>query len=293
MTSLALLAPLLVALCLAVGASSLHRRVRPERSAMLLTGAIVAAAVAVVPTMVILSVGWVSHLPVVRSELDWCRVLFGLHATADPWVGGVATVLLVFGLVRVGRSVVAWRRHRCVEPGAAAVVDSDDWFAYSLPGKGGRVAVSSGLAGALDQRELEVVLAHERGHARHRHDRHLLAAEVAAGLVPPLGWLRRRLRFELERWADEEAVAATGGDRERVAFALAKVALGPTGSLGAVAGLSGLGVGARVEALLRPRSLRSEGWWGATILSVVLMVALAAGLQAHHGVEFLVTLCSR
>ncbi len=289
--SIALVVPLLTALATALVTTAVHRRVRPQLSAALLTGTILGVAAAVVPTMVVLAVGFLVHLPYLGGGFAWCQEVLGFHASVNPWLGAAATVALGAGLFRVGRSIRAWRRHRCVEAGSPAVVDSDDWFAYSLPGPGRRVAVSAGLVDSLDGEELEIVLAHERGHASNRHDRHLLTAEVAAGLVPPLEWLRRRLRFSLERWADEEAVVAVGGDRRRVAFTLARVALGRSETPGALAAFNGLGVTERVEALLRPRPLNHEGFWMSTIGVGVLAVVLAAAVQAHHVVALMVTLC--
>lgn len=291
MTALATVSPLLTAFAIAVAVTALHRRVRPQLAVTLMTGGILAVAVAVVPTLVVLTVGFLVHLPLLGGGFEWCRAVLGFHASVNPWLGAAASGLLALGTVRAVRSVRAWHRHRCGEAGAVALVDSDDWFAYSLPGPGQRIALSSGLVEALDGDELAVVLAHERGHARHRHDRHLLAAELAASLVPPLEWLRRRLRFALERWADEEAVDAAGGDRERVAFTLAKVALGPSETPRTVAAFNGLGVAARVEALLRPQPLRHEGLWTSTIGVGVGAVALAAAVQAHHVAALLVTLC--
>jgi Zn-dependent protease with chaperone function len=290
-TSLTAVSPLLTALVIAIAVTALHRRVRPQLAAALLTGGILGVAVAVVPTLVVLAVGFLVHLPLLGGGFEWCRAVLGFHAPVNPWFGAAATGMLAFGVARAARSVRAWRRHRCAESGPVAMVDSNDWFAYSLPGPARRIAVSSGLVDALDADELEVVLAHERGHARHRHDRQLLAAELAACLVPPLEWLRRRLRFALERWADEEAVEAAGGDRERVALTLAKVALGPSEAPQTVAAFNGLGVAARVEALLRPQPLRNEGFWTSTIGLGVVAVALAAAVQAHHVVALLVTLC--
>lgn len=291
MTVLDTLSPLLTAMLIAIGVTALHRRVRPQLAAALLTGGILGVAVAVVPTMFVLAVGFLVHLPLLGGGFEWCRAVLGFHASVNPWLGGAATAFLALGAVRAARSFRAWRRHHCAEPGAPALVTSDEWFAYSLPGPGQRIALSSGLVDALDGPELEVVLAHERGHARHRHDRQLLIAELAASLVPPLEWLRRRLRFALERWADEEAVSAAGGDRERVAFTLAKVALGPSEAPRALAAFNGLGVAARVEALLRPQPLRHEGFWTSTIGLGVVAVAVAAAVQAHHVIAVLVTLC--
>lgn len=291
MNALATVSPLIAAIAIAMAATGLHRRVRPQLAAALLTGSIVSVAVAVVPTLVVLAVGYLVHLPMLGDGIEWCRSVLGFHASVNPWLGATATCLLAWGSVRVVRSVRAWRRHHCGEPGEPAVVESDDWFAYSLPGPGQRIAVSSGLVDALDGDELDVVLAHERGHARHRHDRHLLAAELAACFVPPLEWLRRRLRFALERWADEEAVNATSGGREHVALTLAKVALGPSDMPANLAAFNGLGVAARVEALLRPQQLRYEGFWTSAIGFGVIAAGLAAAVQAHHVAALLVTLC--
>lgn len=291
MNTLGVIAPLLTAVAIAVGATALHRRVRPRLSAALLTGGIVAVAAAVLPTLLILSIGFLVHLPMLGGGLEWCKDVLGFHASVNPWLGTAASGLLALGTFRSARSLRAWRRHRCPNAGTPAMVDSDEWFAYSLPGPGQRIALSSGLVAALDTDELQVVLAHERGHANHRHDRHLLTAELAACYVPPLEWLRRRLRFALERWADEEAVEASGGDRERVALTLAKVALGASQPVATMAAFNGLGVAARVDALLHPQRLRFEGLWTSAIGLGLVAVALAAAVQAHHVSAMLIALC--
>jgi hypothetical protein len=291
MTFLAVL-PLLAALIIAMAVTAFHRRVRPRVAAVLLSLAICGVALAVVPTVVVLALGFLVHVPLLGGGFEWCRIVLGIHPAASPWMGAIATVVLAVGTYRVVRSVRAWRRHRCADAGTPAVVADQAWFAYALPGPGRRVALSSGLVDALDTDELEVVLAHERGHVHHRHDRHLLAAELAAALVPPLDLLRRRLRFALERWADEDAVEALGGDRERVARTLARVALGPTALPYGVAAFSGLGVAARVEALLDPQPLSNERIWSTTIGVGVVAVGLAAVVQAHHLAHLILTLCT-
>jgi hypothetical protein len=283
--------PLALALVMALVTTALHRRIRPDLSATLLSGAILGATLAVVPTVFILSIGFVAHFPLLDGGLDWCREVVGAHAAVNPWLGGVATLLLAAGFVRLLRVVRAWRRHHCSDRGAPEVVRSDELFAYSLPGPGRRVALSSGLVETLDRAELQVVMAHERGHADHRHDRHLLLANLSVALVPIIEPLRRRLRFVLERWADESAVEAVGGDREFVAYTLARVALAQADMPNSVAAFNGLGVAARVEALLRPQPLSYQGWWSSTVGVGVIVVMLAAAVQAHHLAGLLVTLC--
>lgn len=286
-----MLVPLVLAVAVAFLATALHRRIRPDLSASLLTGAIVGAALAVVPATLVLAGGFLAHLPVLGGRLEWCKTVLGFHAEVDPWIGGAATILLAFGIVRVVGVLRAWRAHRCAHAGAPQFVDTDELWAYSLPGPGKRVAISRGLVESLDPVELEVVMAHERGHVDHRHDRHLLVAELAAALVPPVELLRRRLRFVLERWADESAVEAVGGDRRLVAMTLARVALAQADAPRSVAAFNGLGVAARVDALLEPRRLTHHGWWSSTMGAGVTVVAVAAVVQAHHLSGILVTLC--
>lgn len=284
-------APLLAAIVLALLATGLHRRVRPQVSAVVLTCSIIGVTLAVVPTLLVLAIRFLVHLPLVGGEFEWCQRVLGFHAEGDPRLGAVAAFLVGLGAFRVVRSLGVWRQHRRTDSGSPILVESDDWFAYALPGPGRRVAVSTALVAALEVEELDVVLAHERGHARHRHDRHLLIAELAACAVPPVEWMRRRLRFALERWADEAAVEEVRGDRQRVASALAKVAVGPGAGSDAVAAFNGLGVMARLEALLVPQDLRHEACYLASIGVGLVAVLSAAALQTHHLVGLLGTAC--
>jgi predicted Zn-dependent protease len=172
------------------------------------------------------------------------------------------------------------------------VVDDPRPYALTLPGRAGRIVVSSGLADLLDGPELEAVLAHEQAHSRHRHDRHLLLAELAAAWLPPLGVLSARTRFSVERWADDIA-AAMCRDRQLVADTLAKVALHqvPMTTAAGVASFGGLGVLARVRALLEPpvtdvRRSAAGGLWTA-----LAATAAGAAYQLHHLERLIAALC--
>lgn len=283
--------PLALGLAVALLTGVLHARVRPRFSALLLTGVIIGVSAAAVPTMVVLSFGFLTHLPVLGAGAEWCRSILGVHAWASPWLGGPATLALLVGTWRLATSVRAWRRRRCGEAGRPTLVPSAEWFAYSLPGPGRRIAVSTGLVEGLDEAELRVVLAHEESHARYRHDRYLLIGEWASAMVPVVEPLRRRLRFALERWADESAVEMVGGDREQVAHTLARVAMGPSELRGSLAAFNGVGVVDRVDALLSPRSLRYERAWIAAIALGVAGVMTAAVVQAHRLAELISLVC--
>ena len=259
--NVAVLLPLVLALIAALVTAAVHRRLRPDIAAVLLTAAIVGATLAALPTLVVLSLGFVAHQPLLDGGLDWCRDVVGFHAAINPWVGGTASVLLTAGIVRFVRVWLVWHRFHRSDPGDPEVVESDALFAYSLPGAGRRVAVSSGLIGALDPEEFAIVMAHERGHANNRHDRHLLLADLAVAVFPLVAPVRSRLRFALERWADESAVVALGCDRRLAARTLARVALAQVDTPPLAAAYNDLGVAARVDALLRPPALSHQRWW--------------------------------
>lgn len=107
------------------------------------------------------------------------------------------------------------------------VLKDDRPDAYVVGGPRARIVVTSGMLGLLEPAEREVLVAHERSHLRHRHDRYTTLALVAAAAVPPLGFVTSRLRLALERWADEDA-AAEVGDRLLVARAIIRASLAVT-----------------------------------------------------------------
>jgi beta-lactamase regulating signal transducer with metallopeptidase domain len=99
-------------------------------------------------------------------------------------------------------------------------------MAVTVPGDPPQVIVTRGLVSSLSTEQLQVVLRHEEAHLVERHDRYLLlAASVQAGLgwLPPVRRGVRELRLALERWADDEAAAATDDGRARVRDTLIQV----------------------------------------------------------------------
>ncbi|MFD8302733.1 M56 family metallopeptidase [Streptomyces sp. NPDC059690] len=167
--------------------------------------------------------------------------------------------------------------------------------AYALPGRPGRIVVTTGMLRALSAREREVLFAHERAHLTCRHHLFLAGAELAVALHPALRGLRAPLSYALERWADESAARATG-DRALTARAVGRAALAagaarpaprPRLSLTATAGP----VPRRVTALLNrsapvgrllPRAL-------ACLLLACVTLSATAALEAatdlHNGIE--------
>ncbi len=281
--------PLTVAVGLAILVTATHRRLPPVVAARAVTITLAVVAAAAVPTLWIVSLGYVAHLPLLHGRLEWCARALGVHDPIPPWIGASALVLSIAGIVRARTVFKGYRRLRHDHPGIVEITDHDQPFAFTLPGRGGQVVLSSGLVDMLNEAEREVVVAHERAHARYRHDRYLLTAQIAAAVMPLLRPLAGRLQFSLERWADETAVAHCG-DRGFVARTLGKVALRSITPVGAMS-FAGLGVPARVAALLSPpmtplRSTTHAALWGA-----ILVTGMFAAFQIHHLARLVTALC--
>ena len=284
-----LLLPLTVAVGLAMIVTATHRRLPPVVAARTVTITLAVVAAAAVPTLWIVSLGYVAHLPLLGSRLEWCAKALGVHDPIPSGIGAAALVLSITGIVRARTVFRGYRRLRHHHPGSVEITDHEQPFAFTLPGRGGQVVLSSGLLEMLDEAEQEVVVAHERAHAYHRHDRYLLTAQLAAAFMPLLRPLAGRLQFSLERWADETAVAHCG-DRGFVARTLGKVALRSITPAGAMS-FAGLGVPARVAALLSPpmKPLRSSTH--AALWAAITVTGMLAAFQVHHLARLVTALC--
>lgn len=173
-----------------------------------------------------------------------------------PWWSWLALALALFVLFRLLSGLLASalaamrtrRRHRRVLDLVAGrnlllrgthIVEDDVPVAYCLPGvrpSDARVVVSRGVLTALDDEELQAVLAHERAHLAQRHDLVVLPFDALGSTfpwLPPVRCAERQVRLLVEVLADRRA-AAQHGPRV-LARALAKVAGGlpPAVGLGA------------------------------------------------------------
>jgi hypothetical protein len=113
--------------------------------------------------------------------------------------------------------------------------------------------VTTALLERLRPAERRALFAHERAHLDARHDRFLLAVQLAARANPFLRPLRTAVAYTAERWADEDA-ARSIGSRRTVARAIGTAALVSRGTPApTLAGLAAPGpVPRRVAALLGP-----------------------------------------
>ncbi|MCD0448577.1 M56 family metallopeptidase [Actinocorallia sp. API 0066] len=191
-----------------------------------------------------------SLFPKIANQLpEWA--LIG-DDTPIPAALGVPAVVLFTALLATALTVTlrAAAEVRRAEETSRAVLETDVPIAVAVPGRNGGVLASRGLLTALDPSELRVVFEHEGSHLRHGHHRYLATAALAAACVPVLRPLRARLRFAIERWADEDAADAVG-DREHVARTIARVALlQQPAAPGPFPAFADSGVVGRVRALL-------------------------------------------
>lgn len=280
--------PLLVTLAVAAVTTSAHRRLPPRLATRFVTIALVLVVVAALPTALVVAVAFLAHAPVVGFGFEWCAQAMGLHGSVPAWLGAPAVVLIAVGAVRAFRLLRQHRTFRVEHTRPIHVAHSHKPYAVTLPGRAGQIVISTAMVELLDDDEQRIVVAHERAHARYRHDRYLLTAEFAAAVLPPLRALAKRVNYSIERWADEAAAAACG-DRRLVAITLGKVALQtnpPT-----VAGFSGLGVASRMGALLEPPIPNPHRIHVVALWSSIVVTAGFSMYQLHHLERLLTALC--
>lgn len=201
------------------------------------------------------------------------------------------TWLLVKALLVIVHTATARRRHRTMldlvgTPSrrlGATVLEHRSINAYCLPGRGGRVVVTSGALDAMSQDELSAVLAHERAHLAGRH---YLVTGVVQWLLVALPFLplarkaERAVSFLIERAADEVASQRHG----RSAVASALLLVDRTAVPPAALGVGGESARGRVNLLARPTPRnRLRDALTASALALVLVglpLALAVGPPA-------------
>jgi Zn-dependent protease with chaperone function len=254
-------------------------------------------AIALLPSLVTLF-GAADHCTTHTHHAHLCP----LH----PWphgpnaAGALPLAALAVALVALGVRTLRTRRAlRSVasladgrEQDGTVRVHSPRPFAFTAGLVRPLVYVSTGLRDALSPGDLEVVVEHERAHARRRDALTTWAAAWLGFLHLPS--TRRRLAADLhaacEQACDADA-ALRVGDRVDVASALVRVeklqsGAGPWPSVA----FGGGDVGARVEALLAPeiehRPLPRLPFWLAVAASACLAALVAAPL--HHAAETLV-----
>ncbi|WP_329133121.1 M56 family metallopeptidase [Streptomyces sp. NBC_01476] len=282
--------PLLLPLPAAPAARRLAEALPPRAAAWLLAASAGALAACSTAALALLAGAGALRLPPVAALGHLVLPVVGDQVTvpAACVAAGLLAVVVVALLRTLRRHVVepARARRAAAATGTAAgdltVLPDAVADAYALPGRPGRIVVTSGMLRALDPAEREALLAHERAHLAGRHHLFLTALAVACACHPALRVLSSPLSFALERWADESAAAAVG-DRRVAARAIGRAALAATRPSAAALSATAGPVPRRVAALLTPPRV---GVRAPRVISAVLVscVALSAGcaVEAAH-----------
>ncbi|MGI8756500.1 MAG: M56 family metallopeptidase [Acidimicrobiales bacterium] len=272
-------------------------RLSPRIGAWTLACCTAVVAVSSAVAVAILASPTLASLPMVAHIGRWSASAVASHSPVPPATSLVAAVIVVGIVLRVARVATglaeqlhAGRSARWglgpTAPSGLAMLDDPDPLAYALwtpDRRHRRVILSTGLLRLLDSQERAAVVAHERSHLRHNHPMFVAVAALARAVNPFLGSTAVDLRYSLERWADEDAAAATS--RPVAASALAKAGLAtlaphrvPTIEMA----LHGHAVPDRVAALLdEPPHHRPWAW----ALVATALVAAGACLWATHDAE--------
>ena len=276
--------PLLVTLGVATVGSRRLDRLHPATAARCSALLLTAVAIATVPTLWLIGLSGLAHMGFHNPVFDWSQHLLPDYQPFGAVIGIASLLAALAGTVRAAVVAAHHRRLRCTDTCPVQFIDTDEVYAYTLPGPARTIAISNGLRKALDDREFDVVLAHEQAHARHRHDRFKLLALLTTAFVPMMAPMTNRLDFYLERWADEEALDQTGAERRLAARTIAKVALAIPSPPPAL-GIADHGVAARATALLAPVETPGAIITLQTSMIVVTTLLLTA-YQVHHSVMF-------
>jgi hypothetical protein len=228
--------PLLLSALAAPSARILTSRCEPRLATWLLATSAMVLAAAGTTSLALLAVTGLIRIPPLAALGHWSLPVAQRDDPAELSVAVIAGVLLVAATLAAAR--LLWARLRaladaamdaaCMPASDGLVVVEDpapDAFALPrLPGRPGRVIVSTGMLDALDEGERDILLAHERAHLDNHHYLFVALAQLGAAANPLLRPLAHAATYTVERWADERAATATG-DRGRVARTVGKAAL--------------------------------------------------------------------
>lgn len=266
----AVLAPLAVGAALGIGAGRIAVQARPATTVRLLPVLSALCALTLLSSATAVALTLIHHRPGTTSV-------------------AVAAILLTAALCATAgglRHLWHVRQNLCAATRFCRILPRTEGYllarspvadAYSVPGRGGGIVVTTAMKSALTEDELTVLLAHEHAHLRHHHSRWIQIAETAAALHPLLRPVPDVVRRAAERWADEEAAA---GGRRAAAQAVAAAAVARSRSLevhsSTTLSMAGGDVVERVHALVDPPRLPWARTVAATLIVAIALVSFSA-----------------
>jgi hypothetical protein len=271
----------------------------PRTATYLLTGGAVIATGVLIGVLALAASTAIAQLPPVAALGEWSRPDLRSSDPVPVWLAICCCFLVAAAAVLGTRQAVSRaaafvrlrRACRRLGPADAAdsiiVVDSEQPEAYATPAGGGRILVTTGLLAALPADEQRVLIAHESAHLRHRHVWWVLIADLCAAANPLLRGVARATAQATERWADECA-AASVGDRELAARAVARAALHVSGSGRVSASTAAVGgqIPQRVHALLEPPPRPRRALTAGLVLLLAASLGCALAVQRRADAFF-------
>ncbi len=261
---LAMAAPFLVAVVLALGAGPAAARLPPATATRMLCATALTVSLTCGLVLCGAAVLGMSQLEPVAEAGHWSTSMPGNEVGPTAGILAGAAALLLFGCgaargINAVRAALSARKVVQALPTSAAalvVVEDEAPLAYAV---GGRIVVSTSMLRALRPDERRALLAHEHAHLQHHHHLYAAIVDVAAAANPFARPAARAVRRSLERWADEVA-AVEVGDRRAVALGVAHAALARAHfrartspvPVAAALGADHGDVPARVQAMLAP-----------------------------------------
>ncbi|MEU9011787.1 M56 family metallopeptidase [Streptomyces sp. NPDC048479] len=278
----------------------------PRPAAWLLTITAAGLAVSSTAALALLVVPGATHVHAVAALGELLTPLSTGSPDAVVAVATAAAALLLWCVTVLARrlhrrrtQLHQARRLAARADGELVVLKDDSPDAYALPGRPGKVVVTSGMLRALSAAEREALFAHERAHLTGRHHLFLTVVEMAGLCHPGLRALREPLSYALERSADETAAQAVG-DRHLAARAIGRAALAARATRPPAAGRPDFALAAttgpvprRVAALLNsgaptPGRRRTSHAVAAALIACLALsagAALEAAGDLHAGIE--------
>jgi Zn-dependent protease with chaperone function len=286
--------PLLFSGLFGLAAPVLARRLPPAVGTWLLSVGGLLAAAGSAAALALLGFTLVGQAPLLANQGHWSDTTL---RHADPVAAPIAAAATGVLLLLASRVVAAGSRRLSAlrdayrlaaalpaSGGELAVIDDPGQQAYAVPGRPGRIVVTTGLLRGLNAGERRAVLAHERAHLAHCHHLHQTVAHLAAAANPLLRRLPDAVALSTERWADEDAAGTCR--RDTVADALTHAATGSARMLATpavVLAAAVIDVAARVVALRAPAPRLTL--WRVALLVALLVATAAAVLEAAHDTE--------
>jgi len=189
--------PLLFSGLFGLAAPVLARRLPPAVGTWLLSVGGLLAAAGSAAALALLGFTLVGQAPLLANQGHWSDTTL---RHADPVAAPIAAAATGVLLLLASRVVAAGSRRLSAlreayrlaaalpaSGGELAVIDDPGQQAYAVPGRPGRIVVSTGLLRGLNAGERRAVLAHERAHLAHRHHLHHTVAHLAAAACPRSG----------------------------------------------------------------------------------------------------------